>query len=192
MAGTSGGWQAASRRRAVPTAALAAPAAPAAPAAAVPGGSGQVTTLVAAAEDVTALGEQAGPARAALLGALRRMQGMQGLERQARGLSLASDVERAVAAGELSEQVQERVRPTLLAQTDVDDVSELADVLAVRPASAGPEGLALLRSLRALGTTPDPTRTRALLAQVRSGPDRGALTTAVRDVAVPVLERAAR
>lgn len=168
------------------------PAAPAAGSGSAAPEPGTAPDLAAAASAVEQRGDRAGSAAGALRGALRRLQALEGLERQARGLSLAGDVERAVVAGELTPETQALVRPALLAETQVDDVPELASVLALRPAAAGPEGPALLRGLRALAAAPSPQQAQALAAQVRSASEGGRLTTAARDVALPVLERAAR
>lgn len=168
-----------------------APPAAAPPAPAALQNAEEVPDLAEVTSQVREQGDDAGSAAPALAAALQQMTRMRGLELQARGLSLASDVERAVAADELTPEVQELVRPTLLAQVSADDLPELVGVLAVRPASAGSDGVALLRGLRGLRDRPDPARARVLLERVRTGPDRGTLTSAVRDVAVPVLTQAA-
>lgn len=147
-----------------------------------------VPSLPAVAAGVAARRDTAGPAVGALRGALRQLDDLSGVQRQSRALSLAHDVEAAQATGELTPAIAGLVRPTLLREAAPMDAGGLLEVLAVRPGAAGSEGQQVLEQLRTLGDPPDRAAAARLLEQVRTGAERGALTTAFRAVAVPVLE----
>ena len=151
-----------------------------------------VPSLPAVAAGVADRRDTAGPAVGALLGALRQLDALSGAERQSRSLSLARDVEAAVPTGELTPEIVQLVRPSLLREATPMSVENLADVLAVRPDAAGEQGRVVLQRLQALGEDPDPQAARDVAGFIRAGAERGTLTPALRDVAVPLLERAGR
>lgn len=152
----------------------------------------EVPSLPALAAGVADRRETAGSAVDALLGALRQLDALSGVDRQARSLSLARDIENAAAGGELTPEIVQLARPSLVREATPMSVPGLVDVLAVRPDAAGQQGPQVLQRLQSLGEDPDPQAVREVAGLIRAGAEGGTLTPAFRDVALPVLERVAR